>query len=623
MLRYRYESGGYREDFPPERRETPQTLTLKGFLFSPLILKTLSVISLSEKELPPVHEIYTNYVEKKQNEELAKRLWGSIPANMGEAFSCLEKMKEKYTISPEISGFQKGLKEYHRRMGFLTGKVEESIETLSIGVVEGGQQPNCLGGPSLSLNKMAYAKSLCELGGGYVPVFYHADYDGVQAELINIRLPSPSSRGLLISYPIPKGYENSPIYAVPNPEEEWLIDVIEKMESNYRGLLNGIESRKQENTQHNIEHIITILKTAYYSTDNLSDFAAKILGTLVNIEGDLGIPFVAPSIAEVRQYFQDGYELLLGESERSKFIESSNDVVRLIEDAGYKPQIGYRDEDYVPFFFECKTPDCHRSRVELKYKRTPGSSQSTISGKCSQCNEKYEFTVDPSSPDLSELIDWISPRVDSRQVIVDSIYPVLAHIGGPGETSYYAEVIPAVRPLNIPFPIFLRYTRTFYNTPWGEKMAGELRERGYKTILNDKLFNALGNWVEARNNGEAQKLAEAHKGIRESINLSYKELLESLDIIEREIYEIKEKLSTSEDREPLIEELKEKQRESNNIEHYLSVAYGRFSPEKFGQEVSWAWMDLALTSGVTDVLGVYRRMYNKHTPNSSMFFVNT
>jgi uncharacterized protein YllA (UPF0747 family) len=598
-------------------------LTLKGFLFSPLILKTLSVISLSEKELPPVHEIYTNYVEKNNKEDLAKRLWGSIPANMGEAFSSLGKIKEKYTISPEIPGFQKGLKEYHRRMGFLTGNVRKSIDNLSKGVVEGGQQPNCLGGPGLSLNKMAYAKSLCELGGGYVPVFYHADYDGVQAELINIRVPSPSSRGLLFSYPIPEEYENSPIYAVPNPEEEWLIDVIEKMESNYRGLLNGVEIRTQEDVQHNMEHIISIIKTAYYSTENLSDFAAKILGTLVNIEGDLGIPFVAPSMPEIRPYFQDGYEYLLGEPERSVFIESSNKVVSLIEEAGYKPQIGYRGEDYVPFFFECETPDCHRSRVELKYNRAPGSSQSTISGKCTQCNEKYEFTVDPTSPDLSEIIDWISPRVDSRQIIVDAIYPVLAHIGGPGETSYYAEVIPAVQPLDIPFPVFLRYTRTFYNTPWGEKMAGELRDKGYMTILNNELFNALGNWVEARNNDEAKKLAEAHKNIRESIILSYKELLEALDIFEREIDEIKKKLSTSKDRTPLIEKLKEKQRESNNIEQYLSVAYGRFSPEKFGQEVSWAWMDLALTSGVTDVLGVYRRLYNEHTPNSSMFFVNT
>ncbi len=59
------------------------------------------------------------------------------------------------------------------------------------------------------------------------------------------------------------------------------------------------------------------------------------------------------------------------------------------------------------------------------------------------------------------------------------------------------------------------------------------------------------------------------------------------------------------------------------VEQYLSWAFGRFSPERRGQEVSWAWIDLALVTGVTDVAGVYLRQYSEHTPNSSMYFMNT
>jgi hypothetical protein len=184
-------------------------------------------------------------------------------------------------------------------------------------------------------------------------------------------------------------------------------------------------------------------------------------------------------------------------------------------------------------------------------------------------------------------------------------------------------VIPAVKQLKIPFPVFLRYTRAFYNTPWSEKIADEIKMRRYRTVLNDGLFNSLGKWVEARNNNEGHRLAEAHRDIREVILSSYKELLESLQKLENDIDGIKKKLSEAEDRKPLIDELRKKQKEANEIEHYLSVAYGRFSPEKFAQEVSWAWIDLALTSGVRDLLGVYCRIYNEHTPNSSMFFVNT
>jgi len=65
-----------------------------------------------------------------------------------------------------------------------------------------------------------------------------------------------------------------------------------------------------------------------------------------------------------------------------------------------------------------------------------------------------------------------------------------------------------------------------------------------------------------------------------------------------------------------------KQDEARLIEHYLSMAFGRFSPEKFGQEVNWAWLDLAAASGLGDVMGVFLREYNENTPNSSMFYVN-
>ena len=69
--------------------------------------------------------------------------------------------------------------------------------------------------------------------------------------------------------------------------------------------------------------------------------------------------------------------------------------------------------------------------------------------------------------------------------------------------------------------------------------------------------------------------------------------------------------------------MRTKQNALSTVEKYLSWAYGRFSPERRNQEVSWAWIDLALVTGVADVVGVYLRQYNEHTPNSSMFFVNT
>jgi hypothetical protein len=202
------------------------------------------------------------------------------------------------------------------------------------------------------------------------------------------------------------------------------------------------------------------------------------------------------------------------------------------------------------------------------------------------------------------------------------VIPVVAHIGGPGETSYYAEVIPAAKALGLPFPIFIRYTRTFYNTPWNEQMAHSLEEKGLSTITNKDLFQSLSEWVEARNTDDSEKLWKAHQNIERNIRFTYNQLIDKLEQIESETSAIKEELREPGDRGPLIEALRKKQAEAQLIENYLSWAYGRFSAEKFGQEVNWLWLDLAAAAGLDDLMGVYLRQYNQNTPNSSMFFIN-
>ena len=572
----------------------------------------------------PVHTIYSSYIERSENRNVAEKLWGYIPVNMIEAYEALRDVRMKYRAAAEdIEDLKRAMKRQLKGLGILTSRVEENIERLDHGVVEAGQQPLCLGGPSLILNKISYARSLCDLGGdGFVPLFYIADYDGVQPELLNIRVPSPSPRGLLISYPAGPEYKDSPIYILPNPPEGWLKNTVDKIESNYRELLKGSGPHLKERLLQNLAHALTVLKNAFYSTENVSDWSAKTLGSLLNIEGDLGVPLISPSSPDVRHFFQHGYEQILAEPNRSGFIEASNRALDLIEEAGCRPQIGQRGDDYVPFFLECQTPRCNRSRMELKYYRKKGSSTAIVTGKCLKCGEVYKFSFNATNPDLSDLIDWISPRVDSRQIIVDSAIPVLAHVGGPGETSYYAEVIPGVRPLGIPFPVHLRYTRTFYNTPWNEERAEALKEKGYLPLIREELFEALGRWVDARNNEDREKITSAHLRIRDAIEDTYNQLLEGLQVLKSDVDAIRKRLSDTKDRASLIQKMSRKQRLSREIEKYLSSAFGRFSPERFGQEVSWAWFDLAIVTGLKDLFGVYMRQYNRYTPNSSMYFVN-
>jgi uncharacterized protein YllA (UPF0747 family) len=206
--------------------------------------------------------------------------------------------------------------------------------------------------------------------------------------------------------------------------------------------------------------------------------------------------------------------------------------------------------------------------------------------------------------------------------VVDSVLPIIAHVGGPGETSYFAEVFPGMSALNIPSPIFLRYTRIFYNTPWNDAYSKKLTEKGYKTLMNKELFNFLAGWVDAKKSGDTKKLVSSYNSIRRVIEETYTELLQKQVKLDNEITDIKQKLVESETRQILLTEMKLKQMEAQEIESYLSSAFGHFAPEKYGQEVNWLWIDLVLASGVTDMLKIYKRLYGPLTPNSSTFFVN-
>jgi len=577
-----------------------------------------------EDVLRPAHELYTSHVEKGVSGGLAEELWGRIPATMGEAYGLLKGVKAQYgETSDSLEELKGAMKSNLRRLGILTSSVSENIDRLEDGVVETGQQPNALGGPSLILNKIAYAKSLSVLGEeGYVPLFYVADYDGVQPELTNTRVPSPSSRGVLISLPTSPEQEGVPIHEISNPPEAWLSQTLEKLMSNYRGLLNGVDGRLRERALMNLDHALTVLKGAFYSTENVSDWSTKVIGSIVNLEADLGVPILSHSMPGTRHIFQKGYEVLLADSNRETFIEASNRAAEKVEASGHRPGIGLRDPDYVPFFYECQSPGCQRRRVELSYRRDAGSTTASVGSKCPKCGAVYEFSFDAGCPDLSDIIGSITPRVDSRQVIVDSVLPILAHVGGPGETNYYSEVIPAARAIGLPFPIFLRYSRLFYNTPWNEGYAGGLKRLGCCSLADERLFSALRGWVQARNEGDPEGLKKAHVAIRSCVESTDRELRGILDGLNAEIAVIKRKLGSSEDRASLIAEMRGKQAMAKEVEVYLSSALGRFSPERFGQEVSWAWLDVAVVSGMRDLMGVFMRQYSGHTPNSSMFYAN-
>ena len=255
----------------------------------------------------------------------------------------------------------------------------------------------------------------------------------------------------------------------------------------------------------------------------------------------------------------------------------------------------YRSYDYVPFFMECSR--CiNKTRIEL---RIPESG--TLMGKCTNCNEEYNFTYNSVNPDLSDIATIITPRSDSRAVVNTIIFPIFVHIGGSGETMYYSAVIPAMQRLNLLAPILIRSNRIFYNTPWGNNAANENQNPILKKEVYDifKLYN---------NSSEPQEIAACLK----NMNIYLKTIYSSEEqLLKAQIEELEENTKNNELR-----------RSVRTREIMLSLNFGRFAPQKSNQEVSWNWLDLGLLTGLNNIVEIFQRQLKEGAYPGHTWYVN-
>src|SRR4030042_5007213 len=102
----------------------------------------------------PVHNLYKKFLDNPKEYEVANNLWGLIPVNIIEDVKQLSKIKKEYgnfKVNDELKG---ALKNKMRKLGVLTSNAASNIDSIDEGIVESGQQPNCLGGPSFIFNKI-------------------------------------------------------------------------------------------------------------------------------------------------------------------------------------------------------------------------------------------------------------------------------------------------------------------------------------------------------------------------------------------------------------------------------------------------------------------------------------
>jgi hypothetical protein len=536
---------------------------------------------------------------------------------MGEIVSEFPKILAEYKdrlwhTDERMKRLRKTLIKANRGLACSTPSVEENIKRLGNGVVEAAHQSVVMGGPAYILNKAIMAERISSFGVqqglDVVPVFFVADYDIVQSELINIRTPNMGPEGNLLSLPVPRGYEHSPVSVLPLPEIGWYNAIEERLRHSYRPLLKPLDKPVRTLFEERLEQALAITRWAFVNSKTLGNWAQKIIGRLLNIEGNLGIPIIPASDEMFRDLMVEGMEFLLAKKQRDVFLKTHERVTDLIVKSGFRPGAGSRRPDYVPFYYECSEKECNRSRTELFYKEK--GTEAVLTGRCPSCGQNVEIETSASNPVLGEVGRHLSPRVDSRQLIVDTVLPIVAHVGGGGETAYYAQVIPIAKALPAPFPAFLKYPRVYFNTPWNESLAGVLKEKGLSTIHKPDMFRLMGKASRFRKKAKHDEMNESIRSLLSVILGSHQELNVSLEDLRGQ-----RKTTTGDELKDLLATILD-------VERYLSWAFGQYAENKLGQEASWSWIEWMLNSGVHDLFGPYRRAYVPNMKNGATLFVN-
>ncbi len=566
---------------------------------------------------PSVYKVYEEFIWNGQRAELAENLYNTPPITLDGIIDRVPALLDSYKdmlwhIPEKMNSLKKALIESNKKLGSLTPKVRENIERLDIGAVESAHQAVVMGGPVYILNKATTAAQVASLatdkGVPLTPFFCVADYDTVQSELTNIRTPLMGRDGNLISLPVPQGFENSPVSVLPLPENDWLSQAEEDIRSNYRPMFKNLEQRARTLFEERLEQSLAIIRSAFYNSKTLGEWAERIMAHLFNVIGDLGIPLLIASEKAIRNLLVEGMEFLLAKENRERFLKTFDEMTDLIEAHGYEPGIGRRGSDYVPFFYECPNPGCNNSRTELHYEDLGNTA--ILTGKCPSCSELIEIETSTDSPYLGEIAAQLSPRVDTRQILIDTLIPTVAHIGGPGETAYYAQVIPSTRSMGIPFPLFIKYPRVYFNTPWNEEIAKGLEDESIEVLHSKDMFGLMGQISKSRRKSQFDEMNEQLVALKRLILNTHASLNESLQNINNKIAQ-----ASGDAHEKL-------QFQKLDLERYMSWQFGQYAENKLGQESSWAWIEWAINSGFSDLFGPFERAYIGPMKNGATVFVN-
>jgi len=353
-----------------------------------------------------------------------------------------------------------------------------------------GQQVSLYGGPLYTIYKtvtaILYAEKLSkELNCNVIPVFWLADEDHDFDEIKSISVPDDESNRTL-------HYEGDSdgIRAASVRFDE----SVERLNKELFEVLHDTDFTEQ--IKKPIEN--------YYKEGE--SFGRAFGNLLLKLFADHGLILAGSDHPKAKDLVKGLF---------TKSIKEHADIQKTLDDTTYDLiEEGYHGQVQVQssnlFFIE---PDGKRKKLEYKdQKWTAGNT---------------EFDAEELISRINQNPEQFSPNVFLRPLVQDSILPVLATVGGPGETAYYAQMKNFYRYFGMQMPVILpRFSITLVESSIGrimDKLPFSITE------YNQRIEDLEKQFVIKSETKDLEKLFGEWKNYVDELTIRMKNEVEEVD----------------------------------------------------------------------------------------------
>jgi len=182
---------------------------------------------------------------------------------------------------------------------------------------------------------------------------------------------------------IEKNYFGKSIRNLPLPTMSYLMEQFQEIKKKYSNSINNCveNSWHKQLLEERLEEAIRLIKIAHNNSKNYTDWFVNIIGTISNIIYDYGYLFINASDTKFKKLLSPSYETLL--ENQSKYVDSYIELRNQFKNHNLQTPLRDIRNDFVPFFYECNSEECHCRRLELIGNDYP--SMIHVKCECSEC----------------------------------------------------------------------------------------------------------------------------------------------------------------------------------------------------------------------------------------------